>query len=114
MYAYCEEDLDEQMAASIDLATQIVELLGDEDDTQETSEGGTPTRSFHLGPEVEMISQTGTLSHEAIIPPPPPPYVDEAPPLCGEGGGIFELPQDREVPRVQCPWCSFSSATSGG
>ena len=120
MHLYGDEDrhtdvlLEEQMAESIDLATQMVELFGDDENTQETTGGGTPTESFHVGPDVVMMSETEALPPEAIISPPSPPYVDEAPPLCGEQGGIFELPENREVPRVRCPWCSFSSATSGG
>ena len=96
MHLYGDEDrhtdvlLEEQMAESIDLATQMVELFGDDENTQETTGGGTHTELFHVGPDVVMMSETEAFPPEAIISPFPPPYVDEAPPLCGEQGGIFD------------------------
>ena len=43
------------------------EIDSDLDDTQETAEGATPTNSFHVGPQVDILSDTELSIHAADV-----------------------------------------------
>ena len=70
-----------------------------DEDTQDTIGGSTPTTDYHVGPDMEMLSQLemheiratlddlfGEEVHDAapeelLVVPPPPPVFDQRPPL---------------------------------
>ena len=126
-----EEDLDDALLGSIALATQAVQFVDNTmGDTQDTDQGSTPTTDFHVGPDVELLSQTevdATLNDlfredadvmAAVVMDAPSPIINGDDEAQDEEvaleHGIFDVPDHVAVPRVRCTLCVFSCTVSAG
>ena len=131
MHLYGDEDgdIDVLLDDSIVMATQVVHFLEVRDAIEDDTEPPTPFGPTPLTPrqpaDVEFASPGDDISAGGVWPGLVGPDEEEVVdtndatdvvelPGVGEEPGIFDVPGNSEVPRVRCPWCTFSSGTSGG